>query len=113
MSPDEREVALGSLSIALDGLLGALVALDGVGAVEVPVDALDAALHHDEARREARVAFSETLDELRDVLGEAHLGLVLRVEERATELCVAAADVSFRLGLTIAATNARRTPTCR
>ncbi len=97
------EIAQQALSEAVDGLLKALVALDGLEVVEVPCEALDAALGQDEAHLEARVAFAESIDELRGVVGDVHLGLMLRVEERATALAVAASDVAFRLGLAMAA----------
>lgn len=89
------EVARGAVGEAVDALLLALVALDGLEAVEVPVEALDLALRSDDAHREARVAFHAVLRELREVVGT---DLLLRVEERANAVVVAATDVAFRLG---------------
>lgn len=63
------DIARGAVGEAVDALLLALVALDGLEAVEVPVEALDLALRSDDAHREARVAFHAVLRELREVVG--------------------------------------------
>lgn len=94
-------VARDALGRALDGLLVALVALEGLEHVELPLDGLDAALREDAAYVDARVAFDDAVRELREVLGEVHLHLVLRLEERANAVTVAATTVVFRMGMTL------------
>lgn len=87
------------LADALDGVLVALLAHGGVTDGEVPLVALDCALRADMAHVEARKRFRAVITELREVLGEDHLDLVLTVEEVATEVAVAATSVGFRLGV--------------
>ena len=85
------DIARGAVGEAVDALLLALVALDGLEPVEVPVEALDHALRADDANSEARVAFHA-------VLGELSRDHHVRVEERANAVVVAATDMAFRLG---------------
>lgn len=99
-NPPDTDLALASVSEALDALLVALVALGGDHDVEVPVEALDAALRTDGAYQEARGAFSTVFTDLGDVLGRDALWFEL--EEKHNAVVSAGTDVGFKLGLAIA-----------
>jgi hypothetical protein len=98
VKPGEDIVRAG-LADALDGVLVALLAHRGVTDAEVPVVALDCALRADDAHVRARARLRVVIKELREVLGEERLDLLLTVEEAATEVAVAATSVGFRLGV--------------
>jgi hypothetical protein len=106
--PDERgddgvnlsdDLVREGLADALDGVLLALAATGGVGDTEVPLVALDRALVTDEHHVAARALFRSVMTDLRKVLGEDHLDLLMSVEETANDVAVAATSVGFRLGV--------------
>lgn len=99
MSAPDTELVRGAVEQALDALLVALVELDGVRDVEVPVDALDLALRKDKSYQEARQKLVEVLVHVQVVLGNDNTMLFLHAEERINAAVVAATDVGFRLGL--------------
>ncbi len=96
-----HDAALDALSRALDCLLVALVALDGIPDVEVPADGLDVALAHDDAYQTARVEFREVCDVLQDLIADE--AVFFEVEAKAHALAITSADVGFRLGISMAA----------
>ncbi len=99
----DPDLARAVLSDALDGLLMALVALDGVEDVEVPVGALDALLGADAAHVEARAEMSLVLDQLRVLLGEEHADLFFTLESAFNTVATTSTDAGFRLGISVAA----------
>ena len=102
MPTTDTDLALSSVSEALDALLTALVALNGLPDVEVPGEALDLALRSDKSHREARKGLVEVLVHVQVVLGAENFKLFLNAEERINALVAAATDVGFKLGLSIA-----------
>lgn len=93
----DRDEAIDALHVALEGLLKALVVLDGLGTVQVPADALDAALGNDESVREARAEFARVHAVVADIIQDEMV--VFEIEAAAHNLATVAVDVGFRIGL--------------
>jgi len=106
MEPD-TDLALDALTGALDALLVAVVALDGVHAVEVPVEAVDVVLGADDIYLEIRSELSLLMNQVAVLLGEGHADLFLALEAAGKTITVASIDAAFRLGIAAAARRAR------
>ena len=97
MTEPDHDLATAALHKALEGVLTALVALDALGPVEAPHEALDAALGDDESYQQARSEFRQVHQVVADLLDDEMV--TFEIESAAHTMVTAAVEVGFRVGL--------------
>lgn len=97
--PFDRDVLLSALDEAVDALLRVQILIGGVEEIDVPQEALDAAMTADPEVQQSRRTMSDVLRSLQDQLGPARLDLVLETESAANDLGARSADVAYKVGL--------------